>query len=247
MSKDNETKLEKVWELTVILEDYSLRKLNGFVQVPKIVLMHQNLSYGAKVAYGVLLGYAWQDDFCYPAQESIARDLSCSTRQVRRLLTELKDRELISWKQQGLNRPNIYFVLPLKTEKATKTLDRTNMSIPDRTNMSIQERTNTSYKEESKLIYTKPLNVTNGNKKSHLRKLKNLDQPIEQTTYLTDEILNRLGDKHSTGFYRLVASKIPEHEIRQALSEIKVDGANNPARVFTYRMENYAKKKLGTT
>src|SRR3989344_7756030 len=117
MPKETDKKIERVGERTVILQDESLRKLKGFVQIPRVVLMHPKLSYGAKVAYGVLLGYAWQDDFCYPAQESIAKDLNCSTRQVRRLLTELKDHGLVSWKQMGLTKPNIYTLLPLKSEE----------------------------------------------------------------------------------------------------------------------------------
>lgn len=246
MLKDNQSNLERVGERTVILQDEALRKLKGFIQIPKFALMHQKLSYGAKVAYGVLLGYAWQDDFCYPAQEAIAKDLNCSTRQARRLLAELKDQKLISWKQQGLNKPNIYYVLPLKIETPAKTsnkADRTNMSTPDRTDLSALDRTNMSYKLDTKEIYSKPLIVSNGDKKtfkSHLKTLPALNQPKEKTQYLAAEILNKLGDKHSQRFYYLVASRIPESIIRSALSEIKADGAREPARVFTYRMEQYA-------
>lgn len=244
MKNEKDKKLEREGERTVILQDESLRKLKGFVQIPKVILMHQRLSYGAKMAYSVLLSYAWQDDFCYPAQEAIAKDLGCKARQVRNLLTELKNEKLISWKQQGLNRPNIYYILPLKTEEIEP--DRQNIATPDRQNMSGQDRQNIADKVYINKEYTKPLTVRNGdNKKSHVRKLRNLGQPAEQTAYLADEIVTRLGDKHSIGFYRLVAAKIPENVIRQALSEIRADGANNPPKVFTYRMEKYAEKELG--
>jgi hypothetical protein len=86
-------------EVTVVLQDEGLRKLKGFVQIPKAVLLCQTISYGAKVAYSILLGYAWQDEFCFPAQESLANDLGCSVRQARRFLVELKDQRFISWKQ----------------------------------------------------------------------------------------------------------------------------------------------------
>lgn len=253
MLKEIDKKFGRAGERTVILQDESLRKLKGFVQIPKIVLMHQKLSYGAKVSYGVLLGYAWQDDFCFPAQESIAKDLNCSVRQVQRLLTELKTAALVSWKQQGLNRPNTYYLLPLKLEtdqKTSKILDTTDVSHPDTTDVSRLDRTNMSYKEESKLLYTKPFNVRNGDKKistkSKLKILPELDQPKEKTQYVAEEILSKLGDRHSERFYYLVASRIPEPIIRNALSEIKTDGAENPARVFTYRMESYAKEKSET-
>ena len=47
----------------------------------------------------MLLSYAWQDDFSFPAQETLARDLASGDRSVRRWLTELKHQGFISWKQ----------------------------------------------------------------------------------------------------------------------------------------------------
>src|SRR5919198_6324161 len=100
-------------ETTVVLQDAALRKLKGFVQIPKAILPCQEISYGAKVAYSILLGYAWQDEFCFPAQESMANDLGCSIRQARRFLVELQGQRFITWKQTGLNKPNVYYLLPL--------------------------------------------------------------------------------------------------------------------------------------
>lgn len=146
---------------TVVLEDDSLRSLGGFTQVPNVVLKHPNISFGAKVAYGVLLSYAWSDDFCFPAQERLAKDLNCSVRQVQRLLTELRDHSFINWKQQGLNRPNVYYLLPMSrwNPQSTEAMsDTTNLSSPDTTkttppeatNRSSQDATNSSHKEYSR-------------------------------------------------------------------------------------------------
>jgi len=77
--------------------------------------------------------------------------------------------------------------------------------------------------------------------------LKNLpDQRLEagESEYLALEILDQLGDEHSRRFYELVAAKVPDHVIRKALSEIKADGADNPAKLFTYRMNQYAMRRL---
>ena len=49
-----------------------------------------------------------------------------------------------------------------------------------------------------------------------------------------------LGDKQSQRFYHLVAAKIPEGVIRETLAEVRVDGARDPARLFTYKMQRYA-------
>lgn len=137
---------------TVVLQDDSLRSLGGFTQVPNVVLKHPAISFGAKVAYGVLLSYAWSDDFCFPAQERLAKDLDCSVRQVQRLLNELKDHSFITWKQQGLNKPNIYYLLPMsrwnRSDSSTNP-DTTNMSSPDTTDTAPQDATKTSYKEDS--------------------------------------------------------------------------------------------------
>jgi hypothetical protein len=72
------------------------------------------------------------------------------------------------------------------------------------------------------------------------------DRSIEaaERNYLADEIVGELGDEHSRGYYRLVAAKVPEPVIRQALAEIRADGAKAPAKVFTYRMNKYALKQL---
>lgn len=80
--------------------------------------------------------------------------------------------------------------------------------------------------------------------------LPDIDQPKEKRNYIAQSIVDALGDQQSLAFYRLVASKVPERVIRYALAEIKADGARQPERVFTYRMQQYAlqqqKKKLYT-
>ena len=94
-------------------------------------------------------------------------------------------------------------------------------------------------------------NTVNGEEKNGIKKLKNLDQPKERSDYVAQHILRELGDEKSERFYKLVAAKIPEQVIRETLSEIKVDGARNPAKVFVYRIKKYAlaeaRRGLGKT
>ncbi len=73
-----------------------------------------------------------------------------------------------------------------------------------------------------------------------LRRMPGLDQPEARTKYVADTILSQMGDEHSAKFYRLVAAKIPEGDIRRMIAEIKADGARNPAKVFTYKVKQYA-------
>jgi hypothetical protein len=154
-------------EHTVIIQDEGLRKLKGFVQIPKVVLLSKKLSYGAKVVYGILLNYAWQDDFCFPAQKFIAKDLDCSIRQAQRFLDELKQTEFITWKQMGLNRPNVYYILSIPKEAYSseperekqhavserKNKDATHMSHPDMTHMAYPDTTDLSPQGTTDLSY----------------------------------------------------------------------------------------------
>jgi DNA-binding transcriptional ArsR family regulator len=76
-----------------------------------------------------------------------------------------------------------------------------------------------------------------------MQRLQDLDQPQARTDYVAQSILKQLGDEHSLRFYQLVAAKVPEGEIRRALAEIKADGAEHPAKLFTYKMQRYALDK----
>ena len=126
-----------------ILEKHTIVVLNealkqGFTQLPRYVLRDSKLSFGARLTYAVLLSYAWQDDSCFPGQERMAKDLGTSDRSVRTFLNELKEHGYIDWKQQGLGKPNIYYILdykPLQIEA-----DRKPSSGPDRKYRSVPKR-----------------------------------------------------------------------------------------------------------
>lgn len=76
-----------------------------------------------------------------------------------------------------------------------------------------------------------------------LKTLSNLDIPAEKAEYVANYVCQEMGDEHSVDFYRLVAWKVPERQIRQAIAEIKADGAKDPRKVFTHRMKMYAMKQ----
>jgi Bacteriophage replication protein O len=83
--------------------------------------------------------------------------------------------------------------------------------------------------------------VVKGGEKSALQSIANLGDPPEKTEYIARHvILKALGDEKSVKFYALVAAKIPESVIREVLSAVRVDGARDPARLFTYKIKQYA-------
>jgi hypothetical protein len=81
---------------------------HGFTQVPNVILTNKELSVGAKLAYAMLLKYAWSDDACYPGQQRLAVDIGSGERSVRTYLKELEEAKLLEVTQRGLGKTNLY-------------------------------------------------------------------------------------------------------------------------------------------
>jgi len=92
---------------------------HGFTQVPNFILTKPELSVGAKLAYAMLLKYAWADDACFPGQMKLAGDMGAGERSVRTYLKELESAGLLEIKQRGLGKTNLYRLF-LTVEKPGK-------------------------------------------------------------------------------------------------------------------------------
>ena len=91
----------------------------GFTQVPNFMLTNKALSVGAKLAYAMLLKYAWSDDACFPGQQTLADDLGAGERSVRTYLKELEDAGFLEVMQRGLGKTNLYRLhLTIKKRKS---------------------------------------------------------------------------------------------------------------------------------
>jgi hypothetical protein len=91
---------------------------HGFTQVPNFILTKKDLSVGAKLAYAMLLKYAWGEDACFPGQVKLAEDMGATDRSVRTYLKELETAEILEIKQRGLGKTNLYRLhLTVKPEK----------------------------------------------------------------------------------------------------------------------------------
>lgn len=99
---------------TIIVEDETLR--DGFTQIPNLILRHPTITPGAKLTYAVLLSYAWTEDRCFPGQTRLAHDLAVTDRSVRTYLQQLEESGLISVKQRGLGKTNVYTIHKLRPE-----------------------------------------------------------------------------------------------------------------------------------
>ena len=102
------TPIKDIIERSISLKGGDHLSRKGFTMVPNFVLLSAEISPGAKLCFAMLLRYAWQNDYCFPGQERLAADMGVSDRSVRTYLNELEAKKLISIKQRGLGKSNLY-------------------------------------------------------------------------------------------------------------------------------------------
>jgi hypothetical protein len=98
----------------VIIENEMLRA--GFAALPYVVLRDKRLSIGARLAYAVLLSYAWQEDSTFVGQAKMAGDMGISERQLQRYLYELRDHAYIDISRHDKRFNNTYIIKDVKTK-----------------------------------------------------------------------------------------------------------------------------------
>src|SRR6202158_2964899 len=92
----------------IILRGADAATAMGFTQVPNFLLKSTKLSSGDKIAFAMLLSYAWQNDYCFPGQRRLADDLGLDERSIRRHLKALQTNGLLAIRQRGQGKTNIY-------------------------------------------------------------------------------------------------------------------------------------------
>ena len=127
----------------IVLKGADAATAMGFTQVPNFLLKSKNLSSGDKMAFAMLLSYAWHNDYCFPGQARLAEDLGLSERSVRTHLKSLEANGLLVIQQRGQGRTNIY-ELDLKPPQFRAGPDRKKTSDLDRKRASALERKKTS-------------------------------------------------------------------------------------------------------
>jgi len=150
--KNNSSKTSEV-----IFRD--LEKQYGFTQVSNLVIEDSSLSDLAIRIYFLLTKYAMNKGFCFPGQDRLARDIGKSRSSISRGLAELKVKKLISWKNRGLNKTNLYIIEPISEIYSEKLQDKfpdvSNLQHPDVSPMKhqgVSPVTHKEYKEEKEKI-----------------------------------------------------------------------------------------------
>lgn len=87
--------------------------MRNFTIIPNQVLEQSQLSVQSRYLYCVLLKHCGKNDYCFPSQITLGKTLGCSDRNIRTLLAELIQNELISKQRRGWNRSNTYYVVKL--------------------------------------------------------------------------------------------------------------------------------------
>jgi hypothetical protein len=105
---------------------------HGFTQVPNFILTKKDISVGAKLAYAMLLKYAWGDDACFPGQLKLADDMGAGERSVRTYLKELETAKLLEIKQRGLGKTNLYRLFLTITKPSGRRHRPANSAGPER-------------------------------------------------------------------------------------------------------------------
>src|SRR5690348_10019218 len=122
---------------TLVVEDPTL--YHGFVQLPKLILYARNLSRDAKLLYAVLLGYAWQEQRCFPGYQRLCDDMNASENMVRKYMRELEAVHLLSQRRRGQGRTNLYLLHHLRTA---------NIEVQERHNSAVLEPQESEDNEE---------------------------------------------------------------------------------------------------
>ena len=109
--------IKDLLDKNIIIRGADVLTARGFTQVPNHVLESGKLSPGAKLTFAMLLKYAWQNDYCFPGQERLAKDMGAGVRSIIRHLQELETAEYITIKRRGLGKPNIYEINLIRSRK----------------------------------------------------------------------------------------------------------------------------------
>lgn len=99
---------ELLKEKTIILKGADAATAQGFTQVPNFILKSKKLSSGDKLAFAMLLSYAWQNDYCFPGQKRLGEDMGLHETNVRRHLKSLEAHGMLAIVRRGQGKTNIY-------------------------------------------------------------------------------------------------------------------------------------------
>lgn len=97
-------------EKNIILETHDPVVAGGFTQVPNFILKNKDLGVGEKLTFSMLLSYVWNNDCCFPGQETLAKDMGVTRQSVNIFIQSLQRKGFLTIKRRGLGKTNIYVI-----------------------------------------------------------------------------------------------------------------------------------------
>src|SRR3989344_8599830 len=82
--------------------------MKSYTKIPNEILGPSQIGIVTRYLYCVLLKYCGRDEWCFPSQNRLAKDLNCSERHIRNLLEELEENNFLFKSRRGFNRSNTY-------------------------------------------------------------------------------------------------------------------------------------------
>ncbi len=224
------------------------KKLPDFLIIPSVIILDKTLQPLDGYVYGVVYWYSkLKLEKCIASSKTIAEIVNSNEGSVQNSINRLlRKGYLKSLYDRSKHVRELVPLVSFTKKDEVELLDTTTSDdvLPPHQMMESTTSNDGENQPEigrgNKKIKEEEFNNTVNGEINFIKKLPNLRLLDEEKQYIYEYILSELKDQHSVKFYALVASKVPESVIRQALSEIKVDGAESPAKVFTYRMKKYA-------
>jgi hypothetical protein len=207
---------------------------------------YKQLSDAAKITYQVVDSFDWEGErglrkgYAYPAIQRIARARGLSVRAVQRHLAELETVGLLE-REFRYHQTTLLFIndpseaetkayLASLTEQSDKNVT---LLVTRQSDKNVTQR-NTNSPEENKNVNVEELNnrrgepealgqivnrYANGYDATRRRDLR--QEETARREYLASEMLALLGDEHSLGYYRKVASEYSPQVIFEVLGLVK--------------------------
>ena len=117
------TGIGEILDRNIILRGADVLTAKGYTQVPNHVLVSDRLSPGGKLAYAMLLKYAWQNEYCFPGQERLAVDMGVTRQSANAYIQELQRQQFIAIRRRGQGKTNLYELNLTATRKRPRHRD----------------------------------------------------------------------------------------------------------------------------
>ena len=194
-----------------------------------IIFGYRRLTDAEKVTYMAIDSFDWPDEtgerkgYAYPSLATLAKKRCVDERTIRRHCAALEHAGLLT-REQRPGRPSLLWIEEPSEEERKQYMSGIAIG-PDPGVPGGEDPGVRSYKKEEQ----ETDKTVNDEQSSSRRRQRLSAEQLAKREWLAGEMVKVLKDDHSFGFYRKVATSVPEHKVFKALSEVKL--ANREGRI----------------